>query len=456
MFSRIGQLIFDNEAVAQTSDFTMGLEIEMQRIDEEGNFSKEPYPAGIGDEKTNPWITTDYLEVMTEVVTPSAEHAIDAMHYLYGINTALRVALAPGEMLWPLSMPPALPADKSPENLAKENLVFAKAGPAKEAYLVEWAKRRGWSQGTPCGVHINLSISEHIIKLVLQNFPERFRNETEVRNHLYTVVAQGFVRYRWFITYLFGASPVAEANYFEKDKELPHAVRSLRQSSQGFGTKFSGDYSSVKAYVARIEAGAKDGTLISDYEFHGPVRLKGGKNLQDLKKNGIDYIELRMLDLDPSSSVGVRTSTLRFIRLLASYFIMNPAIKEDEVNAIMSRADEMNNEVALEAPTQPTRYQNKALAFLQTLAAYANRIQLGPEYQELLDDLEDRIENPRTTPAAKLMNYVEDGSLRKYAVRKARHYQNAALQTISPFQGFEREEPLTATELRQGLFKGNW
>ena len=52
MFSRIGQLIFDNEAVAKTSDFTMGLEIEMQRVDEDGNLSLEPYPSAIGDEKT--------------------------------------------------------------------------------------------------------------------------------------------------------------------------------------------------------------------------------------------------------------------------------------------------------------------------------------------------------------------------------------------------------------------
>ena len=49
MFSEIGQLIFDNEAVAKTSDFTMGIEIEMQRVDENGNLSQEPYPAGAGE-----------------------------------------------------------------------------------------------------------------------------------------------------------------------------------------------------------------------------------------------------------------------------------------------------------------------------------------------------------------------------------------------------------------------
>lgn len=137
MFSRIGQLIFDNEAVAKTSDFTMGLEIEMQRVDEDGNLSLEPYPSAIGDEKTNPWITNDFLETMAEMVTPSAQHSLDAMHYLYVINNTLRSALAPGELLWPLSMPPRLPKDKT-------KLRLAKMGPKKEAYLKEWAKRHGY------------------------------------------------------------------------------------------------------------------------------------------------------------------------------------------------------------------------------------------------------------------------------------------------------------------------
>ena len=62
------------------------------------------------------------------MVTPSAQHALDAMHYLYVINNTLRSALAPGELLWPLSMPPRLPKDKT-------KLRLAKMGPKKEAYL---------------------------------------------------------------------------------------------------------------------------------------------------------------------------------------------------------------------------------------------------------------------------------------------------------------------------------
>lgn len=449
MFSKVGQLIFERGAVAKTSNFKMGLEIEMQRVDDTGQLSQEPYPAAIGDEKTNPWITNDYLETMSEVVTPAARHSLDAMHYLYAINNVLRSALAPGELLWPLSMPPQLPADK-------RQLQFAKMGPAKEAYLKEWTKRHGYSEGTPCGTHINLSISDEVIELVQQALGDHFPSRLAVQNYLYTVVAQGFMRYRWLITYLFGASPLAEANYFAPGQALPHPIRSIRQSHYGFGTKFRGAYTSVADYVARIEAGVKEGILISDYEFHGAVRFKGNQVLTQLPQTGVQYLELRMLDLDPSSSVGIRTDTLRFIRLLASYFIMTPPLKGDEVDRVLAAADAMNEVVATEEPTAPTKYQHKARAMMQSLERFANQLQLGPEYQEILEDLADRVENPKTTPSAKLLNYVQDDSLTAYALRRAKRYQAAAQTAIRQFPGFDDDHPMTAAELTQALFHGNW
>lgn len=441
MFSKVGQLIFQNEAVAQTADFTMGIEIEMDRIDSQGNLSQEPYPASMGDEKTNPWMTNDFLEVMSETVTPAADYALEAMHYLYALNTALRNALAPGEMLWPLSMPPRLPKDKS-------KLVLAKMGPKKEAYLKEWAKRHGYSAGTPCGVHINLSIKPHIIDLVQKNFPDRFKDEREVKNYLYTVVAQGFVRYRWLLTYLFGASPLAEANYLtpEQKAKIKHPMRSMRQSSYGFGTKFRGDFTDLDRYVDRIEEGVKAGILTSDYEFHGPVRFKGDPDLKTLQKKGIQYVELRMMDLDPSTAVGVKTVTLRFIRLLASYFIMHPAMQANEVDGVLKQADEKNQVVAEEDPRTATAYQSNALAMIKELSQYANQIQLGPEYTEILDELEDRVLNPALTPSAQLLNYAKDGSLEEYALRRAKRYQDAALESLHPFHGFEGGKIYTTDE----------
>lgn len=220
-------------------------------------------------------------------------------------------------------------------------------------------------------------------------------------------------------------------------QHVDHPMRSMRQSSYGFGTKFRGDFTDLDRYVDRIEEGVKEGILTSDYEFHGPVRFKGNANLKQLQKEGIQYVELRMLDLGPTTAVGVKTVTLRFIRLLASYFIMHPAMTTSEVDEVLRQADERNQVVAEEDPRSATKYESTALALIKRLAQYANQIQLGPEYTEILDELEDRILNPLLTPSAQLLNYVEDGSLTSYALRRAKRYQEAALESLHPFHGFE-------------------
>ena len=178
--------------------------------------------------------------------------------------------------------------------------------------------------------------------------------------------------------------------------------------------------------------------------------------MKDLPKTGVKYLELRMLDLDSSSSVGVRTGTLRFLRLMASYFIMTPALHPEEVEKVITRSDKMNEIVSEEEPTSVTKFQAKAKALMRRLEMYANQIQLGPEYQEELEDLEDRIENPYTTPSARLMTHVKNDSLEEYALIRAKRYQNSALETIRPFKGFDHKRKLTAEDLKSQLFKGSW
>ncbi|MEK1445574.1 glutamate--cysteine ligase [Limosilactobacillus fermentum] len=452
MFSQIGQAIFDHQAILEASDFKMGLEIEMQRVDETGHLSQEPYPAAVGDEKENPWITNDFLETMSEIVTPPAGNATDAIHYLYSINTALRTALAPGELLWPLSMPPILPRDRS-------QVPIAKAGPEKEKYFQEWLKRHSISEGTPSGAHINLSINPGLVKVVFESFPDRFKDEVATRNYLYQIITQGFVRYRWLLTYLFGASPIAEQNFFENGATpLKHPIRCIRQSRQyGFGTKFSGDYSSIDSYVETILAAVESGKLLAPSEFHGPVRFKGAADLKTMAKEGVEYIELRMLDLDPTSQIGIRTGTLRFIRLLAGYFIMNTALAPKEVPGVMKRADEMNETVALEDPTKPSTFAATAKAFIRHLRIFVNELQAGPEYLEIIDDLEYKVDHPKTTLSGQLVERMKDGSLVDYALHQARKHQDGAMLALRPFRGFEENGGrLSADELASQLFGGTW
>ena len=113
MFDQIGKIIFDNEIVATASDFNMGIEVEMHRVNADASLSTRPYPSAIGSQRKNKYIKNDFLQMQTEIITPTTAHSIDAMHYLMQLNDTLRNALAKDEMLWALSMPPVLPEDKS-------------------------------------------------------------------------------------------------------------------------------------------------------------------------------------------------------------------------------------------------------------------------------------------------------------------------------------------------------
>lgn len=155
---------------------------------------------------------------MTEVVTPAANNAQDAVHYLYSLNNALRNALAPNEVLWPLSMPLAF-ADA-------QKIQLAKTTPEKEAYLKRVLANMGAvNKGLPCGVHVSLSIDDRVVNMIWEKYQSRFNSKEAVRNHLYILLAQGFLRYRRLLTYLLGASPVAERNFFNPgDLQPDHPV----------------------------------------------------------------------------------------------------------------------------------------------------------------------------------------------------------------------------------------
>ena len=73
------------------------------------------------------------------------------------------------------------------------------------------------------------------------------------KNALYLKLAQNYLRYRWVITYLFGAAPVAEQGFF--DQEVPELVRSFRNSDHGYVNKeeIQVSFASLEDYVSAIE-----------------------------------------------------------------------------------------------------------------------------------------------------------------------------------------------------------
>ncbi len=309
--------------------------------------------------------------------------------------------------------------------------------------------------GIPVGVHLNVSINDDVLRTVWEALSDQYESYADFVNYIYIKIAQGFDYYRWLITYLFGNSPIAEKNFFKPEDDQPqHEVRSIRSSNYGLTSDVTHNYRSVADYVKNIESNIKEGHLFSEAEYHSSVRLKSVHgDLTNMVKNGTDYIELRMLDLDPTTALGVRTSAIRFFRILLSYFMMSDTlVSDDKINLKLEQGRAMNEVVAMESPTQQTIYHHEAQTFLDQLQMFGATIQWGPEYQEVLDTMQDRLDNPNLTPAATLCDHEVDGSLMSYGLAMANRYQNRAHENPNPFTGFEEQPDMTANELRQRLF----
>ena len=133
-------------------------------------------------------------------------------------------------------------------------------------------------------------------------------------------------RYAWLIVYLFAASPVLDESYFcpgKKDSTPCLKYASPRSSEIGYWNDFEPvlDYRSLEGYVDSILKYTEDGTLMSPAELYYPVRLKsaGLYDLERLRREGVSHIEIRIIDENPYSEIGIFREDVRFLHLLMVY-----------------------------------------------------------------------------------------------------------------------------------------
>ena len=329
-----------------------GIERETLRVDRDGHLATTPHPVAVGSALTHPQITTDYAEALMEFITP-AEHDIqtvltrlDAIHrYVY--------ANIDGEMLWSQSMPCELPPEPEIEiaNYGSSNI-----GMLKHVYRRGLALRYGKTMQCIAGIHYNYSLPEELWRVLLagEGIPEeRRRPLRDVQSEGYIAAIRNFRRYSWLLMYLFGASPVL-AKSFLRDRQhalaqlspdtlyLPYAT-SLRMSDLGYQNDAQAGLTphenSLESYVRTLmdavnrpygpyaALGTKrDGEWIQlntnvlqiENEYYSTIRPKrvirtGERAVQALCNRGVQYIEVRCMDIDPFEPVGISLETGRFL-----------------------------------------------------------------------------------------------------------------------------------------------
>lgn len=423
-----------------------GIEREGQRVDLAGNLAKTDHPAIFGDRSYHPYIQTDFSETQTEMITPVTDSIPELFQYLAAVYDVTARSIPKEEMIWPLSMPPALPKKD-------EEIIIAKLKNFEDVlYRRYLAKEYGKRKQMVSGIHFNFEFGDELLRTLFSH-QEEFQDFSEFKTELYLKTARNFMRYRWMITYLFGASPMSEKNYFLDESHPQEPVRSIRNSALGYtnhpNVKVS--YASMKQYLADIERMIEEGKLSEEKEFYTPLRFRGGKKVADLATTGVRYIELRNIDLNPYARLGINPEQVRFLQLFLMYMLWTE--EKEDCDQWVAEGTTRNNKVALEQPSDQTEFHQEGREILEGMKQMLVELDwLDSLY--LVEEALTQMDHPEQTLAAKLYQEAQLSSQQEVAVALGHQYYKESHERPYQLAGFREMELSTQIFMFDAIQKG--
>lgn len=358
-------------------DMQRGIERESLRMQANGFLSQQTHPIALGAALTHPTITTDYSEALLEFITPPTKSITDTLSILKDIHSFTYQHLPEGESLWSLSMPCML--DSQDENIPIAQYGTSNLGQFKTLYRKGLAVRYGRRMQTISGVHYNLSFPDELFATLQQQESDlTLKNLSlqDYRSHRYFGLIRNFLRQIPLVIYLLGASPSIcrcfvtgrEHNLQELVKGtmyLPHAT-ALRMGKLGYQNsaqrKLGIHYNNLSGYLAGIREATQcsypeftalglddadgnpiqinDHVLQIENEYYSVIRPKqtpqAGESPSDaLQARGVAYVELRAVDVNPFSPIGINADTASFLETLALYCLLSDSPEIDEAEQAM-------------------------------------------------------------------------------------------------------------------------
>ncbi|HQR48027.1 MAG TPA: glutamate--cysteine ligase [Steroidobacteraceae bacterium] len=367
-FDRRLAALVNRQATRALQGGLKGVEKESLRVTPRGLIATTPHPRALGSALTNEHITTDYSEALIELVTPPFPQTWELVQYLCDLHQFVYRHLA-DELLWATSMPCAI---KGEESIPIAEYGSSNVGRMKTVYRRGLGHRYGRVMQAISGVHFNYSFPEHFWP-VLGDLLESRDTGQAFQSDAYFALLRNYRRHGWIVLYLFGNSPAICPSFLQGRKVdwleplepgslyAPHAT-SLRMSDLGYrnksqagmsvsvnslehyvrdlaqaistphaeyeklGVKVDGEYRQLNANLLQIEN--------EYYSFIRPKRvtMSGERPTKALRRGGVQYVEMRSLDVSAFDPVGVNQMKLRFLEAFAAYCVLaaSPPIEPAE------------------------------------------------------------------------------------------------------------------------------
>jgi glutamate--cysteine ligase len=450
-----------------------GLEKECNRVNEKGELALTKHPKVFGGKLSHPYITTDFSESQIEMITPICKSVDECYDFLENIYNVVALNIE-DEYLWPQSVPPILPEEEMIPIAIYEP---TEKGRQARAYREELAKKYGKKKQLVSGIHYNFSFNKEVLYTLYKGLEYKGSFKT-FKNQIYLKISRNFIRYAWLFNYLFGASVATHRGIYkecvnkmvlsgESDAYFEYAT-SMRNSICGYRNlkNYVISYNSVEEYVRDIRALIDSKEIAGAKEYYSPIRLKTISNdhfLETLQEDGIEYLEVRILDINPLLKNGINKHTMHFMHLFMLYLLMRE--EEDnwrdihlisqenyDLTASLGRQEGLKLRLSKDKDITLVKWGNKVL---DELIEMVNRLGVNQDFYTQLIEVERlKINDISKTPSAIVLKEILGKSYISMHMERAKYYAQMSKAKAYGLVGLEQLELSTQILIKDAIKRG--
>ncbi len=433
-----------------------GIEKESLRVTADGQLANTTHPAALGSTLTNPLITTDYSEALLEFITPPLHSANAVLQTLDNIHRFTYRHIG-DELLWVNSMPCVLGRDA---DIPVARYGSSNIGKMKTLYREGLGHRYGRLMQTIAGIHYNWSLPDDCWTL-LQNHAQDRSSLKDFKTDRYFALIRNFKRHFWLLLYLFGAAPAVCRSFVagrphglipfgadDHSLHMPYAT-SLRMGDLGYQSDAQASlivcYNDLRSYINNLrgaltrpypayeQIGLRDSAgrylqlstnlLQIENEFYSAIRPKRTTQdnetpLRALWDRGVEYVEVRCLDLNPLLPVGIDQAQINFLDSFLLHCLLSdspPATAQEyrdileNQRAVVYRGRDPaltlidgDGEVGLRARAE------QLLGEISPVAALLDSAHGGNAYHTAVVDAQERVTRPELIPATRILTQMAE------------------------------------------------
>jgi glutamate--cysteine ligase len=452
--------------------FRRGIEREALRVDPQGLLARTPHPAFLGSKLCHPSITTDFSEAQLELITPVNKSVEAALADLDEVTRFVSTGLE-DEILWSASMPCVLHDDNE---IPLAYYGESNLGRLKTTYRNGLGHRYGRSMQTICAVHYNYSLDDASWEAIAAS-ENADASDRDYRSKRYFDLMRNFRRLSWLPVYLFGASPAVCNSFvkghpegldrFDEGSLYAPGATSLRNGRLGYQSDTQSGlldvcYNSLDNYVSTLAQAictphddyralglvrgdeylqVNDNVLQSEAEFYSTIRAKcvppkGTNFLSELSKEGVEYLEVRLLDVDPYLPLGIDEVEIRFLDTLLFLCLLTDSPEHDEAlcASVTANLQEVvwrgrDHSLLLDDQGSERSLQDWGLDTINRLHAVAKFLdeqEEGTPHQDSISVQEDKLKDSEATPSARVLNDMRTQSIPffRFAMNQALHHRD--------------------------------